>query len=87
MTDFETIFGIAISVIWFGLILWALAELTVTAIKGEVIQGANLAGVLFGCALGAGLVLMFKKELPHDTFGKGFVLAFVGSVGVLRVRW
>jgi hypothetical protein len=80
--DIETIGGIAVVTAWAAAVLWGLGQSALSARKGQKWEQAYLAGVVIGCALGAGMMLSVKNELPFDTSGAGFVLALVSGFAI-----
>ncbi len=76
--NLETALGAIILAAWAALLLWGLGQTALSAKKGYT-SLEYVIGLVTGCVLAAGLVLMFG---PHDAsfFGAGFLLALGGTL-------
>jgi hypothetical protein len=58
----DTVLGFILLAAWAALLLWAFAQIALSARQDERAQH-YLAGLVFGCALGVGIMLMFFRHI------------------------
>jgi hypothetical protein len=75
----KTVLGFILLTAWAALVLWALVQIALSARRDER-DRCYLAGLVIGCTLGVGIMLMFFRHIEANVFGLGFVLVLISSL-------
>jgi hypothetical protein len=77
--DVEVVLGFILLAAWAAVVLWGLAQIALSA-RREQGDRDYLTGLVVGCALSGGIMLMFFRHIEADVFGAGFALALISSL-------